>query len=142
MSTVRIDGTDIHYRECGDGAPLLLIHGNGGGSIVWGDTVENLPRDFRVIAYDRRGFGHSTCQPVTDFDRHGRDAAGPAPGPRCGTGNRGRVEWRWRHRARSRRLEPRVVGALVLAEPPLHAKRHLTFRMAAAAPGTSEESRP
>jgi len=130
MATVQIDGADVHYRECGDGAPLLLIHGNGGGSIVWGDTIENLARDFRVIAYDRRGFGHSTHTPVTDFHRHGKDAAAllraldAAPATVVGWSGGGITAL---DLAVS---NPGIVGALVLAEPPLHAKRHLTFRMA------------
>lgn len=58
---IEIDGVRLHYVERGQGRPLLLLHGNG-------DTVEDLhisgmldraATDYRVIAFDRPGFGHS-----------------------------------------------------------------------------------
>lgn len=130
MTTVRIDGADLHYQEQGDGPPLLLIHGNGGGADVWGDTVEELARDHRVIAYDRRGFGRSVHAPVRDWRRHGKDAAlllralGAAPATVVGWSGGGITALDLAV------AEPGVVSALVLAEPPLHAKRHMTARMA------------
>lgn len=130
MPSVDIDGVDLHYREHGEGPPLLLIDGNGGGSDVWGDAVDTLASDFRVIAYDRRGFGHSAHPPVRDWRRHGRDAAGllralhAAPATVVG--------WSGGITALDLAVaEPVLVSALFLAEPPLHAKRHLTARMAA-----------
>lgn len=131
MASVRIDGTTFYYREHGVGPPLLLIHGNGGGTDVWGDTVGELAACFRVVAYDRRGFGRSAHAPVRDWHRHGRDAAGllrvlgAAPATVVGWSGGGitALDLAVSH--------PELVSALVLAEPPLHAKRHLTARMAA-----------
>lgn len=131
MANVHIDGADLHYREHGAGPPLLLIHGNGGGSDVWGDTVDALAADFRVITYDRRGFGRSLHTLVRDWRRHGRDAAGllralrAAPATVVGWSGGGITALDLAV------AEPDLVSALVLAEPPLHAKRHLTARMAA-----------
>jgi pimeloyl-ACP methyl ester carboxylesterase len=131
MASVRIDGTDLNYQEHGTGPPLLLIHGNGGGAAVWGGTVATLARDFRVIAYDRRGFGRSVHPPVRDWRRHGNDAASllraldAAPATVVGWSGGGITALDLAVH------DPGVVSALVLAEPPLHAKRHLSARMAA-----------
>jgi pimeloyl-ACP methyl ester carboxylesterase len=132
MASVPIDGVNLNYREHGAGPPLLLIHGNGGGADVWGDTVGALARDFRVIAYDRRGFGRSAHPPVREWRRHGRDAAGllralgAAPATVVGWSGGGIAALDLAV------TEPALVAALVLAEPPLHAKRHPSARMAAA----------
>jgi pimeloyl-ACP methyl ester carboxylesterase len=130
MTTMRIDGVDLHYTEAGEGQPLLLIHGNGGGTGVWGGTVDELAKDWRVIAYDRRGFGASAHSPVREWHRHASDAAdllrGLARGPATVVGWSGGGIVALELAV----SEPELVSALVLAEPPLHAKRHLTARMA------------
>jgi pimeloyl-ACP methyl ester carboxylesterase len=55
------NGVRIRYIDRGAGAPVLLIHGNGGSLQGWIDTgiVANLERDYRVIALDARGHGKS-----------------------------------------------------------------------------------
>jgi pimeloyl-ACP methyl ester carboxylesterase len=55
------NGVRIRYVDRGAGAPILLIHGNGGSLQGWIDAgiVANLERDFRVIALDARGHGKS-----------------------------------------------------------------------------------
>jgi non-heme chloroperoxidase len=54
------DGTEIYYYDWGSGAPVVLIHGWPLTSASWeyqaGFLAEN---GFRVVAYDRRGFGRS-----------------------------------------------------------------------------------
>jgi pimeloyl-ACP methyl ester carboxylesterase len=55
-------GARIHISEAGppDAPRLLLIHGASANlRELWGPLAE-LARDFRVIAYDRPGMGHST----------------------------------------------------------------------------------
>lgn len=62
------DGTRLYLRDWGQGRPVVLIHG-------WplsGDSWEYLSvrlaeAGFRVIAYDRRGFGRSD-QPFSGYD--------------------------------------------------------------------------
>jgi pimeloyl-ACP methyl ester carboxylesterase len=136
MATTTIEGVDLHFEETGTGAPVLLVHGNGGGSVVWGGTVDALAQDSRVIAYDRRGFGRSEHPPISDWSRHAADAAallrrlGAAPATVVGWSGGGIVALELAV------TEPDLVAALVLVEPPLHAKRHLTARMAWAMVGT------
>ena len=54
------DGTEIYYYDWGTGAPVVLIHGWPVTSASWENQASALAEaGFRVIAYDRRGFGRS-----------------------------------------------------------------------------------
>lgn len=59
---IEVDGTLLHYVEQGEGPALVLLHGNG--SMVQDFTSSGLvamaARKYRVIVFDRPGYGHST----------------------------------------------------------------------------------
>jgi pimeloyl-ACP methyl ester carboxylesterase len=57
-------GGAIHHVEAGAGAPLILLHGAGGGSANWYRLIGGLARDFRVVAPDLPGFGESDAVAV------------------------------------------------------------------------------
>jgi 3-oxoadipate enol-lactonase len=59
-STIRINGEQLYYEVDGNGAPLVLIHGWSLNLRMWDAQVRELSRTYRVIRYDRRGFGRST----------------------------------------------------------------------------------
>jgi pimeloyl-ACP methyl ester carboxylesterase len=63
MPSFDSDGVEIAYRDSGDGAPVLLIHGFGSNiDVNWGDTgwISTLVNaGHRVIALDNRGHGAS-----------------------------------------------------------------------------------
>ena len=59
MPKARINGVEIHYRESGEGFPLLLIHGFTGNLRNWILQAPVLTRDFRMVSLDLRGHGHS-----------------------------------------------------------------------------------
>jgi len=56
-----ISGVHLHYREWGEGKPLVLLHGNG--TMVQDFEISGLitllAREYRVVAFDRPGFGHT-----------------------------------------------------------------------------------
>src|SRR3954470_6793743 len=56
-----VDGVRLHYIEQGQGEPLVLIHGNG--TLIQDFTinglVDRLSERFRVIVFDRPGYGYS-----------------------------------------------------------------------------------
>lgn len=55
-------GARIRYVDAGAGAPVVLIHGfTGTIERAWENTgiLQDLERDYRVIAFDLRGHGHS-----------------------------------------------------------------------------------
>ncbi|WP_337271139.1 alpha/beta fold hydrolase [Oryzifoliimicrobium ureilyticus] len=54
------DGTKLHVKDMGQGRPVVLIHGWPlTGDMFEYQTVALLEAGFRVITYDRRGFGQS-----------------------------------------------------------------------------------
>lgn len=55
------DGTRIHTEVFGpeDGYPIVLAHGITCAIRVWANQINDLSRDYRVIAYDHRGHGRS-----------------------------------------------------------------------------------
>jgi non-heme chloroperoxidase len=58
----------IHYEDYGTGQPVVLIHGYPLSGRAWDkQTLALLEAGYRVITYDRRGFGQSS-QPVTGYD--------------------------------------------------------------------------
>ena len=62
------DGTELYYKDWGHGRPVVLIHGWPLSSDSWDDVSLALAENgFRVIAYDRRGFGRSS-QPFLGYD--------------------------------------------------------------------------
>jgi len=73
MATIRVgeeNSTDIfiHYEDLGSGQPVVLIHGFPLSGRSWEkQTIALLEAGFRVITYDRRGFGESS-QPSTGYD--------------------------------------------------------------------------
>jgi pimeloyl-ACP methyl ester carboxylesterase len=50
---------DLHVEICGDGAPVLLIHGFGASGFTWSKIVPRLSRDHRIIVIDLKGFGRA-----------------------------------------------------------------------------------
>jgi pimeloyl-ACP methyl ester carboxylesterase len=61
-------GIEIHYEDHGAGQPVVLIHGYPLSGRAWDKQVPALlDAGYRVITYDRRGFGQSS-QPVTGYD--------------------------------------------------------------------------
>ncbi len=62
------DGTKIHYNDWGSGPPVVLIHGWPLDAEMWEyQSVHLASHGFRVVTYDRRGFGRS-AQPWTGYD--------------------------------------------------------------------------
>jgi len=54
-------GTRLHVVDEGDGPPIVLVHGLPGGTGDWTPLPERLiAAGFRVIRYDRTGYGHSS----------------------------------------------------------------------------------
>ena len=59
---------DLYYEDMGEGQPVVLIHGWPLSSRSWERQVPALLRaGYRVIAYDRRGFGQSS-RPGSGYD--------------------------------------------------------------------------
>ena len=60
MPILNHNNGDINYEVNGEGDPIVLIHGFGLDSRIWGKHVEELSKTNKVITYDLRGFGKSS----------------------------------------------------------------------------------
>jgi pimeloyl-ACP methyl ester carboxylesterase len=58
---VTVEGVRLHYVERGEGEPLVLLHGNTTMSMdfLLGPFIEMAARKYRVIVFDRPGYGWS-----------------------------------------------------------------------------------
>ncbi|MBS0518643.1 MAG: alpha/beta hydrolase [Proteobacteria bacterium] len=71
------NGTTLHVRVGGHGPAVLLLHGFGETSEMWGPLAAKLAATRTVIAPDLRGMGHS-ARPATGYDKktQAQDIAG------------------------------------------------------------------
>jgi pimeloyl-ACP methyl ester carboxylesterase len=58
---VTVDGVRLHYIERGEGPVLVLLHGNGVAALDFEHSgiMDRAAERYRVIAFDRPGFGYS-----------------------------------------------------------------------------------
>jgi pimeloyl-ACP methyl ester carboxylesterase len=79
MAHVESNGISLHYEDTGgDGPAVVLIHGWPLSGASWSEQVPALTEaGYRVITYDRRGFGHSDKpDDGYDYDTFTADLAG------------------------------------------------------------------
>ncbi|ANY85349.1 alpha/beta hydrolase (plasmid) [Microvirga ossetica] len=59
---LNVDGVRVHYIERGEGEPVVLIHGNGTmiQDFTVSGLVDRLASRYRVIVFDRPGYGYSS----------------------------------------------------------------------------------
>jgi 3-oxoadipate enol-lactonase len=79
MKIAQLGDVALHWREDGDpdGAPVVFANSLGTDLRLWDDVVPLLPQGLRIIRYDKRGHGLSSCPPapysmgalVTDAER-------------------------------------------------------------------------
>ena len=56
---ISINNTKVYYEEYGKGTPLLMIHGGPASIKSFRKVIPELSKQFRVIAVDTPGHGHS-----------------------------------------------------------------------------------
>lgn len=56
---VEVLGRDIYYEEYGEGEPILMLHGGPGSISHFSKVIPALSKNYRVIAMDTPGQGHS-----------------------------------------------------------------------------------
>ena len=61
-----VNGRKIAYVEAGEGAPIVLLHGNPTSSFLWRNVIPELENSGRVIAPDLIGQGDSDKLPASD----------------------------------------------------------------------------
>jgi pimeloyl-ACP methyl ester carboxylesterase len=68
LNKVEVDGRVLAYREAGEGAAVLLLHGWPTSSFLWRNVVPAIARERRVLALDLPGFGGSAKPTDVTYD--------------------------------------------------------------------------
>ena len=110
-------GERLFCLDCGQGRPLLFLHGWPLDHRVWTPQIEFFSRSYRVLAMDRRGFGQSTGSAnlgnaVEDIDAI-LDDCGVESATLIGMSRGGRIALRYAFE------RPQRVNGLVLVGPAL-----------------------
>lgn len=109
------DGARFYFEAAGAGHPLVLVHAGIADRRMWDEQFHTLARHYRVIRYDRRGFGETEAdgRPYSHHrDLHnlleflGVERAHLAG---CSQGAKAVVDFTLEH--------PRTAASLVLAAP-------------------------
>ena len=68
--TVGAGGAGLYHEVGGEGRPLVLLHDGLLDRRVWDEQFEPFARRYRVVRYDRRGYGLSPApqRPFSDVD--------------------------------------------------------------------------
>ena len=66
MHSLQLEDVALHYREDGDpnGAPIVFANSLGTDLRLWTPLLPHLPKGLRIIRYDKRGHGLSSCPPA------------------------------------------------------------------------------
>lgn len=72
---VESNGARLHYFEKGNGPPVVFVHGSNGSLQDFKLSVmDSLSKDFRTVAFDRPGHGHSERGRSIEEGRSGHGA--------------------------------------------------------------------
>src|SRR5688572_25474501 len=61
-----VNGANLYYEMTGAGQPVVFVHAGITGRRMWNSQYEAFATQYRVLRYDRRGYGNSEM-PVGDF---------------------------------------------------------------------------
>ncbi len=67
IKTKNENPVNLFYTDLGKGKPVIFIHGWPSSHAMWEYQLAELPKKYRCIAYDRRGFGNSD-KPWNGYD--------------------------------------------------------------------------
>lgn len=67
MQTVRTNDVETTYEDHGEGPPVVFIHGAILDRTQWQAQFDALADDYRTIAYDVRGHGHTGRSRPTSY---------------------------------------------------------------------------
>ncbi len=63
MPTVDVDGTDVYYRDQGEGQGVILLHSSSSTGGQWRQLAEQLADRYRVLVPDLHGYGRTGAWP-------------------------------------------------------------------------------
>lgn len=125
MQLVDVPNGRLAYWSAGNGPPLLFVHGVGTPADIWFRDLEPVASSFRLIVYNRRGYGESSAAPA-EWLGHRDDAAalltalGAAPAAVVAYSGGAAVGLDLALH------QPTLVSSLVLLDPAVNIKRSVT----------------
>lgn len=66
MPYIMNENEQIYYETFGDGTPIFLTYGLGGSTKLWNNQIHDLASLGKLILWDQRGEGYSSCPRNTD----------------------------------------------------------------------------
>ena len=72
---IKVNGIQMYYEKCGEGRPLVLVHGNSMDHKFFKDSIWLLRKHFTVYAVDSRGHGLSTKVKELHYEDMANDMA-------------------------------------------------------------------
>lgn len=73
---IQIEGQILYYEQVGEGAPLLLLHGNCEDHHIFDELVEELQERYTCYLLDTRGHGESATPSEFHYADMAEDLAG------------------------------------------------------------------
>ena len=70
---IQLNSQIICYEKTGEGAPVILIHGNKGDHHTFDELAETMSREHTVYAMDSRGYGESATPKEYHYDDMAND---------------------------------------------------------------------
>lgn len=64
---IEVNGMQVHYRDEGQGMPIVLIHGTASSLHTWNAWTNELKKNYRVIRLDIPAFGLTGPHPKQDY---------------------------------------------------------------------------
>ena len=130
-----VDGLQVHYRDEGQGFPVVLLHGAASSLFTWDAWAADLSKDHRVIRYDLPGFGLTGPNATKDYSmawhvRFLQEFLDKLNVPACalaGNSFGGRIAWKFAY------AHPERVKKLILVDAsgyPAPERRILAMRLA------------
>jgi pimeloyl-ACP methyl ester carboxylesterase len=118
---VTTEGDELYFEVRGQGQPLLMIHGGGGGGRMYSFVADILSDEYQVITYDRRANARSSGNASQNFEisQQSRDAvavlnaAGTASAFIFGNSSGAVIA------LDMAKTQPQAVRAIIVHEPPL-----------------------
>ena len=65
---ISVDGLEVHYKDEGEGFPIVLLHGTSASLHTWDAWVEELIKEYRVIRMDLPAFGITGSNTTNQYD--------------------------------------------------------------------------
>ncbi len=122
LKHVEVKGARLAYLECGDGEPVVFVHGGISDLTIWEPILEAVSREHRTIAYSRRYAWPN--EPIPDgvadtIAQHATDLAALIETLRLGPANLVGNSWGGFVCLVVARDWPHLVRRLVVQEPPV-----------------------